>query len=305
MRIRAICLAALSMVILLAASAALGGSAPDLDQPAPALTRTRMAFLDKLMEEGSKERKILQGAQTMLSGVREVDVQTERTIGETFALKGFERYGLPVDNEGLQDYVNLVGAAVARNSLRPTLPYRFVVVESQLKNAFSCPGGIIFLSSGLLGLIENEAQLASILAHEVAHVQHKHALKSIKRARFLQGAGKITAATMKGDQGEQFESMLGDLQTVLFDRGLDRNMEFEADISGMKTAYRTGYDPSGMIEILEALQQAQADSKHPGSWFSTHPPLSERLTRCRQTLTGLGDRQGLARLEQRYREQVR
>jgi predicted Zn-dependent protease len=263
-----------------------------------------VAFLDKLMEEGSKENKLFEGAKTLLSGVRDVDYTTERTIGETFALKGFERYGLPVDNPDLQEYVNLVGTAVARNSLRPTIPYHFVVVDSHVKNAFSCPGGIIFLSNGLLQLLENEGQLANILAHEVAHVQHKHALTSIKRARFLQGVGQISAATMDGEKGQQFESMLGDLQTVLFDKGLDKNMEFEADKSGMEIAYRTGYDPSGMIKVLQSLQHVQSGSTQQGSWFSTHPPLSERIVRCRDTLSQFSDWRELSRLPKRFHKYV-
>ncbi len=265
----------------------------------------RLVFLDKFMDKDSKESKILQGAQSLLSGVQEIDYQTERTIGETLAIKGLERYGLPVNDKKLQEYVNLVGTAVARNSLRPTIPYHFVVVDNQLKNAFACPGGIIFLSHGLLEVIENEGQLANILAHEVAHVQHKHALTSIKRARFLEGVGKITAATMEGDKGQEFESMLGDLQTVLFDKGLDKNMEFEADKSGMAMAYRTGYDPRGMIEVLQSLQQVQSSSKHQGSWFSTHPPLPQRIDRCQQTLSDLPDWQGLCRLPQRYKKYVK
>ncbi len=292
------------LISVLAAVIMIFGQASAKDIKNPSMNLNKLAFLDKLMEEGSKEQKILEGAKTLLSGVREVDYQTERTIGETFALKGFERYGLPVDNPKLQEYVNLVGAAVARNSLRPTIPYHFVVVDSPLKNAFSCPGGIIFLSKGLIELIEDEAQLANILAHEVSHVQHKHALKSIKRARLLQGAGQITAATMEGEKGQQFESMLGDLQTVLFDKGLDKNMEFEADKSGMQMAYRTGYDPRGMIEVLQSLQRVQSESKHQGSWFSTHPPLSQRINRCQITLSQFSDWQGLSRLPKRYQNYI-
>ena len=264
----------------------------------------QLSFLDSVIKKGSKERKIFEGAQSVLSGLRGVDYETERTIGETFAMKGFKRYGLPVENSELQEYVNLVGTAVARNSLRPTISYDFVVVDSSLKNAFSCPGGIIFINRGPLDLLENEAQLANILAHEVSHVQHKHALKSIRRARFLQGVGEITAATMEGDKGDQFESMLGDLQTVLFDKGLDKGMEYEADKSGMEIAYRTGYDPSGMIEVLQSLKKARSQSKEKGSWFSTHPPLPERIDRCRSTLSGLSDWQGLARLQGRFRNSV-
>ncbi|MFC1867647.1 M48 family metalloprotease [Thermodesulfobacteriota bacterium] len=245
---------------------------------------------------------LLQGIGTLLSSSKEIDYESERTIGESLALEGFHRYGMPVDNPVLQKYVNLVGMAVARNSLRPGIPYRFVVVKSPIQNAFSCPGGIIFLSSGLLKTIRNEAQIACILAHEVGHVGHKHALKSIQRARFFEGVGKITATAMKGDKGQQFESMIGDLQTVLFDRGLDQNMEFEADLAAMETAYRTGYDPKGMIEVLNELKRIESQSQKGGSWFSTHPPLGQRIDRTMNQLSRYPDQADLSQLPDRFRE---
>ncbi|MFC1533403.1 M48 family metalloprotease [Thermodesulfobacteriota bacterium] len=243
---------------------------------------------------------LLQGIGTLLSSSKEIDYKSERTIGESLALEGFQRYGMPVSDPILHKYINLVGTAVAQNSLRPGIPYRFVVVESPLQNAFSCPGGIIFISSGLLKTIKTEAQLACVLAHEVGHVGHKHALQSIQRARFFQGIGKITSTTMKGEKGQQFESMIGDLQTVLFDRGLDQNMEYEADLTAMETAYRTGYDPNGMIKVLFELKRIEAKSKKGGSWFSTHPPLSERIERCKYQLDQYSDRADLSQIPARF-----
>jgi len=247
-----------------------------------------------------KRKSIIEGIGSILASSGEIDYESERTIGESLALEAFHRYGMPVDNQSLQKYVNLVGHAVARNSLRPGIPYRFVVVKSSLQNAFSCPGGIIFLSSELLKTLETEAQLACILAHEIAHVGHKHALKSIQRARFFQGVGKITAATMKGNKGEQFGAMIQDLQSILFERGLDQNMEFEADLTGMATAYRTGYNPNGMVEVLTALKRLEAGSQKKGSWFSTHPPLNQRINRCKNQLGYYQDRESMAQLPGRF-----
>jgi len=180
-----------------------------------------------------------------------------------------------------------------------------VVVDSPLQNAFSCPGGIIFISSGLLKTIRDEAQLAGILAHEVAHVAHKHALQSIQRAQFFQGVGKITSATMEGKKGKEFEDMIGSLQDTLFDKGLDQNMEFEADKSAMVTAYRTGYDPEGIIEVLRDLKKIEARSQKQGSWFSTHPPLGERIRKCEAEMGRYPDAKSLARLPDRYNKNNR
>ena len=257
-------------------------------------------LLDKLMDPKSKENKILTGAVSLLGSASEIDYQSERTIGESLALEGFRRYGLPVKNKALQKYVNLVGNAVARNSDRPEIPYNFVVVESPLQNAFSCPGGIIFVSSGLMKTLQSEDQLAGILAHEVAHVGHKHALKSIQRARFFNGVGKITSATMKGEKGKEFEDMIGGLQNTLFDKGLDQNMEFEADTSAMETAYRTGYDPGGLIRVLKKLKRIQTASTQKGSWFSTHPPLGQRIRNCQNQLRRYPDAKTMAHLPDRF-----
>lgn len=257
-------------------------------------------LLDKLMDPDSKENKILTGAVSVLGSTSEIDYKSERTIGESLALEGFRRYGLPVKDNSLQEYVNLVGTAVARNSDRPEIPYNFVVVDSPLQNAFSCPGGIIFVSAGLLKTVQSEDQLAGILAHEVAHVGHKHALKSIQRAQLFNGVGKITSATMEGQKGKQFEDMIGGLQDTLFDKGLDQNMEYEADASAMDTAYRTGYDPGGLIQVLIELKRIQAASTQKGSWFSTHPPLQQRIRNCQDQLRRYPDARTLAHLPDRF-----
>ncbi|MEI6206611.1 MAG: M48 family metalloprotease [Desulfuromonadales bacterium] len=256
--------------------------------------------LQKIVDPNTKEGKIISGATQVLSSAKEMDYPTERTIGESLALESLQRFGKPVVNEPLQQYVNLVGNAVAANSRRPTIPYRFTVLNSTVQNAFAAPGGIIFISKALVGIIENEAELAAVLAHEVGHVAGKHAISSIRRTQFLQGVGTITAATMKGDKGKQFESMIGDLQSVLFDNGLDKRMEFEADAAAMETLYRTGYDPRGMITVLKKLQKIEATSSRKGSWFSTHPPLAQRIQNLEAELGKYPDASALARVPERF-----
>ena len=176
-----------------------------------------------------KAKTIFDGASNIISSATDMDYKSEFAIGESLALEGFKRYGLPVKNKKLQEYVNLIGNSVARNSFRPSISYYFVVVDSPLYNAFACPGGIIFVSSALVKAMTYEADLACVLAHEVAHVGHKHALQSIKRAKFFEGVGKISTVNMKGEDGKKFRNMIGGLQETLFDKGLDQGMEHEAD----------------------------------------------------------------------------
>jgi len=261
--------------------------------------------LNNLLVPDSKERKILSGATQVMSSSQEMSYATERTVGESLALESMQRFGKPVNNEALQKYVNLVGNSVARNSRRSTIPYQFVVLESQVQNAFAAPGGVIFISRALLGILENEAELAAVLAHEIGHVAEKHALKSIRRAQFLQGVGTISAATMKGSEGKKFESMIGDLQATLFDKGLDKGMEFEADLAALETAYRTGYDPSAMIGVLQKLKKLQGADAKKGSWFSTHPPLDERISRLSSNMDKYPDHGALAKLPGRFAKYVK
>lgn len=247
-----------------------------------------------------KAVKILEGAGSIAASAGELDYQSEFAIGETLALEGFRRYGLPVKDSGVQKYVSLVGNAVARNSVRPNIPFYFVLVNSPIYNAFSCPGGIVFVSSALVRAMGDESQLAGVLAHEVAHVGHRHALQSVRRAKFFEGVAKITDAAMKGEKGKKFQEMIGTLQTVLFDKGLDQNMEYEADMSGMEIAYRTGYDPDGLIKTLEMLQEKERTARKDGSWFSTHPPLSTRIAKCRERMKKYPDAASLATVRDRF-----
>ena len=272
-------------------------------------TPASASFLDQIqniVKPDSKENRIFSGATQVFSSSKDIDYKTERIIGESLALEGLQRFGNPVKNEALQRYVNLVGNAVAYNSKRATIPYQFAVLDSPVQNAFAVPGGVIFISRALVSVLDDESELAAVLAHEVGHVAAKHALKSTQRAQLLQGVGTITAASVGGDKGKKFAAAIGDMQTVLFDKGLDKEMEFEADLAAMETTYRTGYDPSAMIRVLEKLQRLEASSKDKkGSWFSTHPPLSERISRLRAQLKKYPDYSSLASVHERFSKNVK
>jgi predicted Zn-dependent protease len=263
-----------------------------------------MDQLQKLADPESKERKILSGTTQVLSSSKEIDYTTERTIGEALALESMQRFGRPVDNESMQQYVNLVGAVVAQSSLRSTIPYHFTVLDSPVQNAFAAPGGVIFISKALLATLNDEAELAAVLAHEIGHVAAKHALKSTQRAQFLQGVGTITAAT-SGDKGKEYQALIGDLQSKLFDQGLDKKMEFEADLAAMETTYRAGYNPLAMIRVLERLKKLETSSVKKGSWFSTHPPLNERIARLKKEASRYPDAATLAELPARFQEKMK
>ncbi len=248
----------------------------------------------------NKAKQALEGLTGIVQSAEGIDYKSEFTIGETLALEGFQRFGLPVKNDKLQKYVTTLGNAVAKNSTRPDITYYFVVVDTPIYNAFACPGGIIFVSKALVKGMNDEAELACVLAHEVAHVAHKHAIGSVRRAKFFESAAKIGTVNMKGAKGKQFRDMVGNLQNVLFDQGLDKGLEYEADESGMDVAYRTGYDPNGLIRVLRMLQEKEATATSKGSWFSTHPPLSSRLEKCYQWQKKYPDAAQMATVKNRF-----
>lgn len=283
------------------------GSALAMLAAAPVLAIDFFKLIDPKGENKDleKSKKILEGIGSIAASSTDLDYKSEMVIGESLALEGFRRYGLSVKDAKLQKYVNLVGNALGRNSGRPEIPYYFVVVASPLYNAFACPGGIIFISSTLMKHMRDESQLAGVLAHEVAHVSHKHALKTIKQAKFFEGVGKISAAVMEGEKGQKFSDMIGSLQTTLFEKGLDKNMEFEADSSGMEFAYRTGYNPEGLKKVLQILQTKEKSATQAGSWFGTHPPLSVRISNCRQKMKSFPDAAAMASVRKRFQDHAK
>jgi len=220
-----------------------------------------------------KTSKILQQSVNTLKSLQPIGYQEEKAIGGRLAVEVFNRYGGAYDNPKLLDYVNLVGQAVADVSSRSDIDYHFAILNTQYPNAFATPGGYVFVSIGLLNMIDNEAELAGVLAHEVAHIARKHALQTLERSRSLQGVSSLTLTVMDKDPG-LFDKLIDEVSNVLFTKGLDKKLEFEADKYGREFAYRTGYYPGALKRFIQKLG---ASTKNQGSIFSsTHPTSRER-----------------------------
>lgn len=220
-----------------------------------------------------KTSKILKGSVGALQALQPIGIKEEKAIGGSLAVEVFSRYGGMVDNPELQRYVTLVGQAVADVSDRPDLEYHFAVLNTEHPNAFATPGGYVFVSIGLLRLLQNEAQLAGVLGHEIAHITQKHALQTLQRSKLLQGVSSLTLAAMDRDTG-LFDRVINQVSEVLFTRGLDKNLEFEADKLGAEFAYRTGYFPGGLKDFIKIL--GKSESRGSSIFLSTHPSPGER-----------------------------
>lgn len=230
-------------------------------------------------QEGKKEDKgfsLFKKGLKLFQSLQPIGYDEELALGGAVAIEVFQRYGGSYENPKLLKYVNLVGNSVAQFSDRPNIPYHFAVLNSEEPNAFSTPGGYVFVTVGLLKKVRNEAELAGVLGHEIAHVTEKHALKTIQRGKALQGIGEFSLSVMNKDPN-LFSSVVGEITTTLFQRGLDQAMEYDADRVGTQYAARVGYNSLGLRDFLSTLKRDEGNIQ--SIFFQTHPPVDKRVTR--------------------------
>ncbi len=229
--------------------------------------------------------------------------EKEGEIGFGIAATVAGRYSL-VNDPALQHYVNLVGQAVAQQSIRHgEVPFRFGVLDTDDVNAFAAPGGYIFVTRGALKLMDSEAALAGVLGHEVAHVDQKHVLDEIRRSSVMNTVRE--ESQLEGPLLDQIAELGG---SMLF-MGLSREDEMESDSLGILYAVATGYQAAGLVQFLERLaaeEQAEGEvSEGIQEWMATHPSTGERLDALRDELqrAGIDPQAGQAATE-RFRRNV-
>lgn len=182
-----------------------------------------------------------------------------------------------VKDESLQKYVNQVGRWVASQSERPDLPWKFGVIESTDLNAFAAPGGYVLITKGLYQKLENEAQLAGVLGHEIAHIVKKHQLKVLQKQQLLNaGTSWITDKLSKKDKLAKKVISNG---AEISARSLDKDAEFEADRMGLVLAARAGYDAFGLPEVLQTIGHSNKSDNSVALLYKTHPHPDERLAK--------------------------
>lgn len=189
-----------------------------------------------------------------------------------------------VKDDTLQQYVNSVGRWIALQSGRPDLPWKFGVIESEDINAFAAPGGYVFLTKGLYKRLNNEAELAGVLAHEIAHVSKKHHLDLLKKSALIGMLAQSVSKEVKGDAGVQ--NLIGNGAEMLA-RGLDKEAEFEADRIGVVYAARSGYDAWGLPTVLQDMATLNTKDNRLALLYKTHPTAADRLARLGEAV---GDR---------------
>lgn len=177
-----------------------------------------------------------------------------------------------INSDASQQYLNLLGQSLASRG-DAVYRWRFGAIESDAINAFAMPGGYILVSTGLLKILENEDELAFVLAHEIAHVSRKHHYQIVLRQKLAEQASKDLQSAVQGDEIAKLASASGQI----YARGLDKGAEFEADRLGVEIMTRAGYDPLASLNVMERLLTFKGSDPRAELLFSTHPSPAERL----------------------------
>lgn len=218
--------------------------------------------------------KVTEGAQKIAKGAGGIGINEERAIGETVAIEIINRGGGIWRSSEAATRVILIGKSLARYSFRPSLDFRFAILDSPVVNGFSAPGGYIYITKGLYDAVADDNQLAGVLAHEICHITRRHALQTISRGQLVSGI--VSVAGGASSDFAAFDAGTDRIANTLFTKGFDPDDEYDADKFGALLAYETGYKRDGLKDFLVKLKNDQGESKKA---FSTHPPLSSRISK--------------------------
>src|SRR6266404_8789474 len=243
---------------------------------------------DKLDKAQQKAKPVTDRAQKLNDIKRPWTPEEEQAFGEASAAKLISIFGL-YENPDMMKYVNLVGNTVAKQGARTDTQYHFGILDTDVVNAMAMPGGFIFVTRGALSLMDNESELAGVLAHEVAHVDARHLEKEIKQ-KGLMSMGTSEAKNTKAAQsaanqipgGQAMLNFATNAVTQLLTAPYGRAEESDADKKGLDFASKAGYAPVGLRDFLQALADKQAENdpdaaKRFSLLTSTHPKLPERV----------------------------
>lgn len=192
------------------------------------------------------------------------------------------------DNSTATHYLNVVGQTLGQASDKPETfgGYHFLILDTDEINAFAAPGGLIFVSRGMLRLCKNEDQMAGVLAHEVAHVNHGDAIRAISNSRWTQAFTILGTEGAKSFGGEQlsqltsaFEGSIDDITKTMMTSGYARKQEKQADTAAITYMKRVGYNPHALADVLENMEKKLKPGGH--DFAATHPPPEKRIADLR------------------------
>ncbi|MCU0276003.1 MAG: M48 family metalloprotease [Acidobacteria bacterium] len=224
-----------------------------------------------------KVAKAKKGAELVAGASHKINEEEEYHIGRAVAANILGQYPLWKNGE-LTRYLNLIGRILALRSGRPEIygGYHFAMLDAPEANAFSAPGGIIFLTRGIVAMAADEDELAAVLAHEIQHIVVKDPLKAIRSQR-LKALGTFTAGEAVGSSSGAFgvfQDSIMDISGTLLQKGYSRGQEKDADLGALKLLAAAGYDPGALLDMLKKIQAVE---KKKLKAFSAHPSAAKRI----------------------------
>ena len=195
-----------------------------------------------------------------------LSARQEIAIGEQINQELLSKQVKLFRNQEAQSYINQIGQRLVQASDRPNIPYTFQVIDDSSVNAFATMGGFVYVNTGLIAAASNEAELASVMAHEIGHIAGRHAIKQMRQAAVAAGVATAVGA----DQNKLVQIGV----ELALNRPKSREAEYEADRMGLATLARAGYAPRGAVDFMAKLLK----SGSPPTILSTHPATGDRIS---------------------------
>jgi len=214
---------------------------------------------------------------------RPISDEEEYYVGRAVAARILATYPL-LNNKKQTDYINAIGMVLALQSEKPYTHggYHFAILDTDEMNAFACPGGIIFITRGMLKATTNEEELAAVLAHEIAHVNHRDGISSIKKSRWTEAVTIIGSKAAENYGPKElskltsiFEGSIDDIVKTLVVNGYGKSQEYSADKTALLFLTKAGYNAAALRDFLE--RQGKNGKASEGGIMKTHPGTADRI----------------------------
>jgi predicted Zn-dependent protease len=230
-----------------------------------------------------------------------VSPEEEIRLGKNVAAE-VEKKERVLQNPALAAYVNEVGRKIVAQTERPDIPYTFKVIDNDKDvNAFSLPGGPVYVNTALLKCADNEAELAAVIGHEVAHVVARHATEQMTKAFGLELLAEIALGNNSNAAAQMGADIAGSLGMLKF----SRNDELEADRLGLRYMFEAGYSPNAMTTFLEKLGNLEKENpSRVATLFSSHPMSQQRVDTIRREIMMLPPGRKVEYYTESYKEIV-
>lgn len=218
-----------------------------------------------------------------------VSVRDEIALGQQ-AQQEIRRQTPEVRDEAVRGYVASLGERLAAQASGADYPYSFSTADYRELNAFALPGGPVWINRGILAASGNEAQVAGVMAHEIAHVAQRHSAQQITKGTVANGLLGLLGAVIGNDSGAGAAAarLAAGVTASSFMLKFSRDDEREADREGVRIMQRAGYDPRGMLEFMQLLAQQQGRSAGAAEFLSTHPAPASRVRELEQLVAASG-----------------